>query len=292
MNIINNVIDSIKGVSGIENKYIVLVIISIVIIISGKLLNKCINKMYKLREHSGRNTFKFRERSSIVFNLIILFSLFLVWENYLSNIITLISFVSAGATIALREVILNLFAGFFIRVSKPFVVEDRIEIDGIKGDVVLISSMSFKVLELSDRLNGEQSSGIIVNVPNSMIFSKALKNYTTAFKYIWSEMVVKIPFSADIDSNKKALYKIVNQNEVIKSIPNKMDKAIGEASGDYRIYYNNLKPIIYTEYVDDHIELTIRFLVHPKKERNVLNNLWIKIIKEAQCGNIDLYNKE
>ncbi len=33
-------------------------------------------------------------------------------------------------------------------------------------------------------------------------------------------------------------------------------------------------------------------MVHPKKERNVLNNLWIKIIKEAQCGNIDLYNKD
>ena len=63
--------------------------------------------------------------------------------------------------------------------------------------------MSFKVLELGDRLNGEQSSGIIVNIPNSKIFSEALKNYTTAFKYIWSEMIVNIDFEADIDKNKK-----------------------------------------------------------------------------------------
>ena len=199
---------------------------------------------------------------------------------------------SAGATIALREVILNLFAGCFIRFSKPFIVEDRIEIGDIKGDVVLISAMSFKVLELSNRLNGEQSSGIIVNIPNSKIFSTPLKNYTTAFKYIWTELVVSINFEADVNKNKKKLEQIVNQNEVIKAIPKKMDKAIDEASGSYRIYYNNLKPIIYTEYVENHIELTIRFLVHPKKERMVLDNLWLSIIKEAKKGNIDLYRKD
>ena len=105
-------------------------------------------------------------------------------------------------------------------------------------------------------------------------------------------MIVNIDFEADIDKNKKKLYEIVNKNEVIKSIPKKMDRAIDEACGTYRIYYNNLKPIIYTEYKDDHIELTIRFLVHPKKERNVINDLWINIIKEAQKGNINLYIKK
>ena len=49
--------------------------------------------------------------------------------------------------------------------------------------------------------------------------------------------------------------------------------------------------IIYTEFKDGHIEFTIRFLVHPKKERNVINDLWINIIKEYQKNNLDLYRK-
>ena len=191
----------------------------------------------------------------------------------------------------MREVILNLFAGIYIKAAKPFVVEDRIEVGSVKGDVVLITAMNFKVLELGDRVNGEQSNGIIVNIPNSQIFSNSLKNYTTAFKYIWTEMKVNVDLEADINAHKKKLYTIVNNNAVIKSIPKKMDKAIDAASGDYRIYYNNLKPIIYTEYVDNHIEFSIRFLVHPKKERNVLDDLWISIIKEAQKGEIKLYKK-
>ena len=285
------ILETLKGVTGIQSEYILLFIISIIALVIVKLIAKVISHIYKSSRHSGRDVFKFNQRLNLLANIIIIFIVFIIWEDYLDNVVTIISFISAGATIALREVILNLFAGIYIKVAKPFVVEDRIEVGEIKGDVVLISAMSFKILELGDRVNGEQSNGIIVNIPNSQVFSTSLKNYTTAFKYIWSEMKVNVDLEADINTYKKKLYEIVNNNNVIKSIPKKMDKAIDAASGDYRIYYNNLKPIIYTEYVDNHIEFTVRFLVHPKKERNVLDELWISIIKSAQKGEIKLYKK-
>ena len=285
------ILDSLKGVTGIQSEYILLFIISIIALVIVKIIAKVISHIYKSGRHSGRDVFKFNQRLNLLANIILIFIIFIIWEDYLDNVVTIISFISAGATIALREVILNLFAGIYIKVAKPFVVEDRIEVGDIKGDVVLITAMSFKVLELGDRVNGEQSNGIIVNIPNSQVFSNSLKNYTTAFKYIWTEMKVNVDLEADINAHKKKLYEIVNNNAVIKSIPKKMDKAIDAASGDYRIYYNNLKPIIYTEYVDNHIEFTVRFLVHPKKERNVLDELWISIIKSAQKGEIKLYKK-
>lgn len=287
----NKILDTLKGVTGIQSEYILLFIISIIALVIVKLIAKVISHIYKNGRHSGRDVFKFNQRLNLLANIILIFVIFIIWEDYLDNVVTIISFISAGATIALREVILNLFAGIYIKVAKPFVVEDRIEVGDIKGDVVLITAMSFKVLELGDRVNGEQSNGIIVNIPNSQVFSNSLKNYTTAFKYIWTEMKVNVDLEADINAHKKKLYEIVNNNAVIKSIPKKMDKAIDAASGDYRIYYNNLKPIIYTEYVDNHIEFTVRFLVHPKKERNVLDELWISIIKSAQKGEIKLYKK-
>ena len=285
------ILDTLKGVTGIQSEYILLFIVSIIALVIVKLIAKVISHIYKSGRHSGRDVFKFNQRLNLLANIILIFIIFIIWEDYLDNVVTIISFISAGATIALREVILNLFAGIYIKVAKPFVVEDRIEVGDIKGDVVLITAMSFKVLELGDRVNGEQSNGIIVNIPNSQVFSNSLKNYTTAFKYIWTEMKVNVDLEADINAHKKKLYEIVNNNAVIKSIPKKMDKAIDAASGDYRIYYNNLKPIIYTEYVDNHIEFTVRFLVHPKKERNVLDELWISIIKSAQKGEIKLYKK-
>ena len=291
MNEMKKIIDALKGVTGIQSEYIILIIISIIALMVIKFINKIINRIYKSGNHSGRDVFKFSQRSNLIANIALIFVIFVIWEGHLDNIVTIISFISAGATIALKELILNICGGIYIKCAKPFVVEDRIEIGNVKGDVVLITAMSFKVLEVGDRVNGEQSSGIIINVPSSQIFSNSLKNYTTAFKYIWTEMKVDIDFDADIAKNKKKLYEIVNSNQTIKSIPKKMDKAILDASGNYRIYYNNLKPIIYTEYIDNHIEFTIRFLVHPKKERNVIDALWLNIIKNAQNGEIDLYKK-
>ena len=70
-----------------------------------------------------------------------------------------------------------------------------------------------------------------------------------------------------------------------------MEDEVNDASVEYRIYFNNLDPIIYLEVVDDHIELYLRFLVHPKKKRNIENSIWLDILKSNNEGKIELYKK-
>jgi small-conductance mechanosensitive channel len=204
----------------------------------------------------------------------------------MGSTVTIISFTSAAMTLALRDIILNMFSGFFIKLGKPFVVEDRIEVDETIGDVININMLNFEVLEVSPR---EQSTGIIVEVPNSLVFSGKVKNYTKAFKYVWSEMTLKVDMNkCDIKNVKSILYKIINQNEIVKNIPDKMAKEMNNAVKDYRIYYNHLEPVIYTNVIDDYAELTMRFLVHPKKRRYVESEIWNQIVEEVENGNIKL----
>jgi small-conductance mechanosensitive channel len=208
------------------------------------------------------------------------------WHTYMGSTVTIISFTSAAMTLALRDIILNMFSGFFIKLGKPFVVEDRIEVDETIGDVININMLNFEVLEVSPR---EQSTGIIVEVPNSLVFSGKVKNYTKAFKYVWSEMTLKVDMNkCDIKNVKSILYKIINQNEIVKNIPDKMAKEMNNAVKDYRIYYNHLEPVIYTNVIDDYAELTMRFLVHPKKRRYVESEIWNQIVEEVENGNIKL----
>lgn len=275
----------------IKNQYLNLIIISILFIITIKVLLKIIILIYKKSHKENKELFNFNQRINLFSNLLIFIFLLILWWPYLKNIITIISFISAGITIAIRDVIANLFAGLYIKMKRPFKVEDRIEINDVKGDVVVINSLSFKVLEIGNRINGEQSSGRIVSIPNSHIFSYTLKNYNTAFKYLWNEMIINIPLNANIEKNKKEILKIINENEVVSKIPKKMDKAVMDASLEYRIYYNHLDPIIYTSIKDNHIELTARFLVHPKKVRNIEDEIWCKIIKKYQDKKIDLFNE-
>lgn len=173
--------------------------------------------------------------------------------------------------------------------KKIFELEDRVEINGIKGDVVNIRSLGFEVLEVGDRVHAEQSTGRIIHIPNSFVFLYSLKNYTKAFKYIWDEITVKVPLDADIEKTKEVLYDIVNSNEILETIPKKMEDAVADVTVEYRIYYNYLDPIIYTEIVDSHVELYIRYIVHPKKSRIVEDEIYLKILEEYKKGNIKLY---
>ena len=210
----------------------------------------------------------------------------------LYSIITFISFIGAAATLAMRDIILNFLAGIYISIAKPFRIEDRIELLDTIGDVVNTNSMTFEILEVKGKDEGEQSTGIIVQIPNSKIFTESIKNYTKAFKYIWSELEVKVSLNANLEQNKKTLYEIVESNDIVKRIPKKMKQALNEAIGDYRIYYNNLEPIIYTKLTDECVILTIRYLAHPKKARHIESQIWNKIYESAKENKLQLYTKE
>ena len=216
----------------------------------------------------------------------------LVWVDYLKNFLTLITFISTAITLSLKDIIFNFFSGIYIRTSKLFSLEDRIEINGIKGDVVNINKTGFDLLEIGDRVNGEQSTGRIIHVPNSLVFTYPVKNYVKAFKYIWDEIKIKIPLDSDVYKTKKELYRIIKKNSILRNIQNKMENEVNDASTEYRIYFNNLEPIIYVEVVDSHIELYLRFLVHPKKKRNIENSIWLDILKSNSEGKIELYKNE
>ena len=204
---------------------------------------------------------------------------------------TLISFVSAAITIALREIIFNFFAGIYINAKKIFEIEDRIEVKGIKGDVITMHALGFEMLEIADGSEYEQSTGKIVHIPNSYVFSEPTKNFTKAFKYIWDEIKINVELDSDIEDTKNVLNYILASNEVLKEIPKKMENQVDDATVQYRIYYNNLEPIIYTRIEESHIEFSLRYLVHPKKIRIVQNEIYLKVLEQYRKGNLKLYKE-
>lgn len=291
MNIISETTKGLANLFKIDsgNEYVNLLIFSLLIFVVISLLKKLLEKYYMTFETDATKRYEHNNRGQIILNIISVIALFIIWEGHFNSFITVISFISAGATIALREIIFNFFAGIFIRVKKPFVVEDRIEVDDIKGDVVSINSLNFEVLEIGNRINGEQSSGIIVSFPNSFVLTNHVKNYVKEFKYIWNELTIRIPIDSDFESIKEVIYKIMKSNEILKKVPKKMENQIGSISLNYRIYFNNLEPIIYTKIVDNHIELYARYLVNPKKARYVEDKLWNQIIMAYKDKKIDLF---
>ena len=281
----NNLTDFLLKILNTNNIYIVNFIYTIACFLLLKLLLKILNFINKKVSLSEKTLYTINKRNKTILTIIFFIVVLCIWQTNINDFLTIISFISAAITLTLKEIIYNYFCGIYIKISKPIKVEDRIQIDDTIGDVVNLNTLSIELLEVDNNTN--QSTGKIIHIPNSKIFSATIKNYNTAFKYIWTELSLSISLDSDLDKAKKILLKTVSNNEIIKEIPKKMQAEIKNSNTEYRIYYNNLTPITYTKILDEKIILTVRFLIHPKKQRNVENMIYETVIKEFKKNNIN-----
>ena len=282
----NNIIATIKGFFNFNNIYFINILYSIIFIIIIKFIWHIINFLNKKYSNNEKKIYFYKKRNKTIFTILYTIIIFIIWRNELKDIITLISFISAAITLAARDIIYNYFCGIYIKVIKPIKIEDRLKVGDTIGDIININALSFELLEVDSETN--QSTGKIIHIPNSQIFNSTIKNYNTAFKYIWDEININITVDSDINKAKKIFLKIVTNNIINKEIPKKMKEEIKNSNSDYRIYYNKLTPIIYTKLVEHKIILTVRFLIHPKKQRNVESEIYEKVIAEFKKNNITI----
>ena len=288
MKLYEEICSTLAKATTLEEKYIVLLLTSLVVIFIFRIL-KVLGKKVIQKITTGRREFVSNQAYQVTLNILEILVFIFLFDDYIKGLMTFISVISAAMTIALRDFILNFFCGIYIKFKKPFKVEDRIQIEDTKGDVMSISVFSFEILEVSTKEDNGQSTGIVIHYPNSIIVSKPVKNINKGFKYIWDEIVVKISLESDLENDKKEIYKIVNSLDTIKSIPKKMKNLITDVNTTNRIYFNKFDPIIYTKIVDDHVELNVRFLMHPKKARYIESVIWDKIYLAYKAKKINLY---
>ena len=281
-----NLTEILKNFFNIKSDYIILIIYTLIIYIIYKLSIKVFAYITTKMNLDERVIYTVNQRNKTLLSILLFLVIVYIWHEQLKGIITIISFVSAAITLAARDIIFNYFCGLFIKIKKPIKVEDRIKVNDILGDVISINALNTEILEVNTDNN--QSTGIIINVPNSVIFNNATKNYNSVFKYIWDELEIKVSIDTDISKAKDIIFDILKSEETIKDIPKKMKRELAKNSADYHIYYNNLTPIIYTKIVDDGIVLNIRFLIHPKKQRNIESNIYEQIIDRFRKDNIIL----
>ena len=288
MKLYEEICSTLAKATTLDEKYIVLLLTSLVVIFIFRIL-KLLSKKVIQKITTCRREFVSNHAYQVTLNILEILVFIFLFDDYIKGLMTFISVISAAMTIALRDFILNFFCGIYIKFKKPFKVEDRIQIEDTKGDVMSISAFSFEILEVSTKEDNGQSTGIVIHYPNSIIVSKPVKNINKGFKYIWDEIVVKISLEADLENDKKEIYKIVNSLDTIKSIPKKMKNLINDVNTTNRIYFNKFDPIIYTKIVDDHVELNVRFLMHPKKARYIESVIWDKIYLAYKAKKINLY---
>jgi small-conductance mechanosensitive channel len=163
-----------------------------------------VNVRRVLKKRLPDTTVRYRTQKGI--EILGYFLLFVITVSYftgsISDIALAIGLLTAGITITLQELILSIagsFYIFFVRVYKP---GDRIEINGIKGDVIDIDSIYTTMMEIGQWVSSDNYSGRIVKLSNAFVFKGPVYNYSQDFPFVWDEFNLPIRYGSDLDLAK------------------------------------------------------------------------------------------
>jgi small-conductance mechanosensitive channel len=198
------------------------------------------------------------------------------WVAGFESMATFFGFIGAGLILVLKDGIANIAGWLFIVVRKPFEVGNRIEVEGMRGDVIDIRLFQFSMIEIANWVDADQSTGRIIHVPNSKALSHPICNYETGFEYVWHEIPVLITFESDWDKAKRILSGIAH--EKAQSLSKGAEEQIRRAAMKYFIYFDRLTPIVYTTVKESGVMLTIRYIVKPRRRRNSEQDIWEAIL--------------
>lgn len=224
----------------------------------------------------------YRVKKSVSYVIVIIVFILVgrVWFKGVQSLATFIGIFSAALAIVMKDVILNIAGWIYIILKSPFRVGDRIEIDGIAGDVIDIQVFSFALMEIRNWVDADQSTGRIIYVPNVIIFKESLFNYSKGIPYIWNEIPIAIPFESNWKKAKSILNNIADKyGEVISS---QAEESIKEASKKFSLYNAQLEPTVYTKIDNDSasIILTIRYMCSYRNRRGSAEKIYEDILDE------------
>ncbi|MDP5122156.1 MAG: mechanosensitive ion channel family protein [Spirosomaceae bacterium] len=245
----------------------------VIILLAISLLRKLLKR--SLPDNSIR--YKSQKGIEIVgYVLIILLSISYFTGN-IKDFTLAIGLLSAGITITLQELILSIAGSFYIFFVKVYKPGDRIEINGIKGDVIDIDSIYTTMMEIGEWISSDNYSGRIVKLSNSFVFKGAIYNYSQDFPFVWDEFNLPIRYGSDIELAKSIVIKTAQ--EVLSEYVAQSQSKWREVVDNYYIEDAQVEPTLALTMTDNWVQFNLPYIVDYKKRRITKSILHDKIGK-------------
>ncbi|MCA9404466.1 MAG: mechanosensitive ion channel [Candidatus Omnitrophica bacterium] len=219
-----------------------------------------------------------RKNIAYVITFSVIMMILVIWMQNITYLSIFIGVAGAGLTLALQEVILGVAGWLLILIRRPFEVGDRIEINGIKGDIIDIRLFQTSMLEIGNWVDADQSTGRIVNIPNSFVFKTENYNYSRGFEFIWNEIPILVTFESNWQKGRDII--ISHAMRLAEGQEDNVRRKIDAMRNRYMIFYGKLTPIVYVNIKDSGVELTLRYLTEAKKRRFTQDQLCRAILED------------
>jgi small-conductance mechanosensitive channel len=224
---------------------------------------------------------------SLIVAAILILGIMSIWFDSPARLASVLGLIGAGIAFALQRVITAVAGYFVILRGKTFNVGDRILMGGVRGDVIGLTFMQTRIMEMgqSPRQNSDdqdswvhsrQFTGRIVTVTNDKVFDCPVYNYTHEFAYIWDEISIPVHFHQDFAKAEQIMLKAATKHaqteerlgkEEVKRLENRFGLEVGQ-----------IQPRVFWRITEDWLELTVRFLGPDHGIRNIKDAMTREIL--------------
>jgi len=202
-----------------------------------------------------------------------------VLSDRLTGLTVAFGVAGAGIAFALQEVIASVAGWVAISFGGFYNPGDRVQLGGIKGDVIDIGVLRTTLMELGQWVDGDLYNGRIVRVANSFVFKEPVFNYSGDFPFLWDEVVFPVRYGSDWRFARQMIEAVVN--EVCGDYALKSKDAWKTMVRKYRIEDARIDPMVTIRADQNWIEYTVRYIVDYQRRRATKDLLFSRILEEV-----------
>ncbi len=228
---------------------------------------------------------RYRARKFITFGgyLAAVLLVTVVYSGRLGGLTVAFGVAGAGIAFALQEVIASVAGWIALTFSRWYAPGDRVQLGGIKGDVIDIGVLRTTLMEIGDWVNGDLYNGRIVRVANSFVFKEPVFNYSGDFPFLWDEIRVPIKYGGDRAQARQLLERAVK--DVVGDYTNHARDAWEKMLRTYRLEEARVDPMVTLVATDNWLEFTARYVVDYRRRRTTKDELFQKILTAIEATN-------
>jgi small-conductance mechanosensitive channel len=242
-------------------------------------LIKMIQRRWLVKIKDNDSRYRAKKVSTFTGYLLTLILIFIIYSDRLGGFTFALGVAGAGIAFALQEVIAS-FAGWLAIIFGGFYKSgDRVQLGGIRGDVMDIGVLRTTIMETGQWVDGDLYNGRIVLVANSFVFKEPVFNYSGEFPFLWDEIKIPIQYGSDYERAREIL--LTAGKEVAGNLTQRSREKWTSLQYKYRLEDAQTDPMVSIIANDNWVEFTLRYVVSYKKRRMTKTALFMRILKDV-----------
>ena len=243
---------------------------------------------WRIDDSTNRYYVRKAVRYSIAFAAVI--ALAVIWRAFAGRAGVVLGFAAAGVAFAMQEVIGAIAGWVNILSGRIFRIGDRIQMGGVQGDVIDITPLRTKVMEIGSPqasgswVRGRQFTGRIVAISNKATFTEPVFNFSASFDFIWDEFTVPVSYDQDWERASAVMQEETDRVAATEAAAD----AVARMRRKFPVPAADLTSRVFATPTDNYMELTVRFVVPVRTARSAKDGLARRIVSQLAIEHIEV----